>query len=34
MNIENVYEITIKYLQMSQISALNNPLGVDMLLNK
>ena len=26
--------ITIKYLQMNQILALNNPLGVDMSLNK
>ena len=33
-NIENVAMITIKHLQMNQISALNNQLGVDMPLNK
>ena len=32
-NIENIV-VRIKYLQMNQISALNNPLGVDMPLNK
>ena len=31
-NIEN--RVIIKHLPMNQISALNNPLGVDMLLNK
>ena len=33
-NIENIVIITIKHLQINKISALNNPLGVDMLLNK
>ena len=34
MNIENIVMIVIKCLQMNQISALNNPPGVDMPLNK
>ena len=33
-NIENIAIITVKYLQMDQISALNNPQGVDMPLYK
>ena len=32
-NIENIIT-TIKHLQINQISALNNLLGIDMLLNK
>ena len=33
-NIENIVMITLKQLQMNQISALNDPLGVDIPLNK
>ena len=33
-NIKNIDMITIKHLLMNQILALNNPLGIDMLLNK
>ena len=32
--IENIGMITIKHLEMNNILVLNNPLGVDMLLNK
>ena len=33
-NIENILMITIKHLEIHQISALNNPYRVDMPLNK
>ena len=33
-NIENRVMIVIYHLEMNQISALNNPLGVDISLNK
>ena len=33
-NIENIALITLQYLQMNQVSTLNNPKGVDMPLNK
>ena len=33
-NFNHILEIVLQYLEINQISALNNPLGVDMSLSK